>query len=230
MVYNPKAFIPHAASLGQTFVHCRRFSTAATRRCLGSVSVPVVGAMLSHPLVIKGLVSRYLTNNLVTHKPLPRRNLTFAPQTARSKEIIRYYLQFPAAIPDLGARYLSITTPFAAVHSPEGSLLARLACLIHAANVHSEPGSNPSICLLDRYDQPRVRRHVTRRPDYEHQSKGHHFLFDLSKQCLAQARITPPIQTEFPVLFDCSVEHHQIVKELLQVTTSEQFPWKPSAR
>ncbi len=29
------------------------------------------------------------------------------------------------------------------------TLLARLACLIHAANVHSEPGSNPSIdvCL-----------------------------------------------------------------------------------
>ena len=27
----------------------------------------------------------------------------------------------------------------------EQPLLARLACLIHAANVHSEPGSNPSI-------------------------------------------------------------------------------------
>jgi hypothetical protein len=25
------------------------------------------------------------------------------------------------------------------------TVLARLACLIHAANVHSEPGSNPSI-------------------------------------------------------------------------------------
>jgi hypothetical protein len=79
-VYNPRAFIPHATSLGQTCVHCRRFSTAATRRCLGSVSVPVVGAMLSHPLVIKGLVSHYLTNYLVTHKPLLRRNHTFAPQ------------------------------------------------------------------------------------------------------------------------------------------------------
>jgi hypothetical protein len=26
-------------------------------------------------------------------------------------------------------------------------VLARLACLIHAANVHSEPGSNPSWCM-----------------------------------------------------------------------------------
>ena len=61
-VYNPKTFIPHAASLGQAFAHCRRFSTAATRRCLGSISVPVVGAMLSHPLDVIALVSRYLTN------------------------------------------------------------------------------------------------------------------------------------------------------------------------
>ena len=61
-VYNPKAFIPHAASLGQTFVHCRRFSTAATRRCPDSISVPVVGAMLSHPLDIIALVSHYPTN------------------------------------------------------------------------------------------------------------------------------------------------------------------------
>ena len=58
----PEGLIPHAASLGQTFVHCRRFSTAATRRCLGSISVPVVGAMLSHPLGIVALVSHYLTN------------------------------------------------------------------------------------------------------------------------------------------------------------------------
>ena len=75
-VYNPRAFIPHAASLGQTCVHCRRFSTAATRRCLGSVSVPVVGAMLSHPLGISGLVGHYLTNYLIPRKPLQRRNHT----------------------------------------------------------------------------------------------------------------------------------------------------------
>ena len=78
VVYNPRAFIPHAASLGQAFAHCRRFSTAATRRCLGSISVPVVGVVLSHPLGIVALVSRYLTNKLIPRKPLPGRNLTFA--------------------------------------------------------------------------------------------------------------------------------------------------------
>ena len=61
-VYNPRAFIPHAASLGQAFAHCRRFSTAATRRCLGSVSVPVSRVTLSRPVPIVALVGHYLTN------------------------------------------------------------------------------------------------------------------------------------------------------------------------
>ena len=61
-LYNPKAFVAHAASLGQGCPHCRRSSTAATRRCLASVSVPVARVVLSHPLDISALVSRYLTN------------------------------------------------------------------------------------------------------------------------------------------------------------------------
>ena len=72
-VYNPKAFIPHAASLGQACAHCRRSTTAATRRCLASVSVPVARVVLSHPLAILALVSRYLTNKLIAREPLPGR-------------------------------------------------------------------------------------------------------------------------------------------------------------
>ena len=72
-VYNPKAFIPHAASLHQTFVHCGIFSTAATRRCLDSVSVPMLGVMLSHPLPVIALVSYYLTNKLIGHRLLSKR-------------------------------------------------------------------------------------------------------------------------------------------------------------
>ena len=79
-VYNPKAFIPHAASLGQACAHCRRSSTAATRRCLGSVSVPVTRVVLSHPLPIMALVSRHLTNKLIGCRPLLRRNHTFDPE------------------------------------------------------------------------------------------------------------------------------------------------------
>ena len=62
VLYNPKAFIAHAASLGQACAHCRRSSTAASRRSLASVSVPVAQVVLSHLLSILALVSRYLTN------------------------------------------------------------------------------------------------------------------------------------------------------------------------
>ena len=61
-VYGPKPFIPHAASLHQACAHCEKFSTAATRRCLDRVSVPVWLVVLSDQLPVLGLVSRYLTN------------------------------------------------------------------------------------------------------------------------------------------------------------------------
>ncbi len=60
-----RAFIPHAALLRQTFVHCAIFLTAASRRSLGRVSVPVWLIILSDQLLIAGLVSRYLTNYLI---------------------------------------------------------------------------------------------------------------------------------------------------------------------
>ncbi len=61
-VYGPKPFIPHAASPHQAFAHCEKFSTAATRRCLDRVSVPVWLVVLSDQLPVLALVSRYLTN------------------------------------------------------------------------------------------------------------------------------------------------------------------------
>ena len=61
-LYNPKTFIAHAALLGHAFAHCPRFSTAASRRSLGSVSVPVWLTILSDQLPIIALVSRCLTN------------------------------------------------------------------------------------------------------------------------------------------------------------------------
>ena len=62
VLYNPKAFVAHAASLGQACAHCRRSSTAASRRSLASVSVPVARVVLSNPLGISALVGRYPTN------------------------------------------------------------------------------------------------------------------------------------------------------------------------
>ena len=62
MFTTQRVFIHHAASLRQTFVHCGRFSTAATRRCMVRVSVPSVGAKLSLPLSVIALVVHYTTN------------------------------------------------------------------------------------------------------------------------------------------------------------------------
>ena len=61
-VYNPRAVFLHAALLHQGFPHCARFLTAASRRSLGRVSVPVWVIILSDHLPIEALVSHYLTN------------------------------------------------------------------------------------------------------------------------------------------------------------------------
>ena len=61
-LYNPKAFIAHTASLGQAFAHCPIFPTAASRRSLGRISVPVWLTILSDQLPIVALVSFDLTN------------------------------------------------------------------------------------------------------------------------------------------------------------------------
>ncbi len=61
-VYDPKAFIPHAASLPQGFPHWAIFPLAASRRSLGRVSVPVWPVTLSGRLPVVALVGRYLTN------------------------------------------------------------------------------------------------------------------------------------------------------------------------
>ena len=82
-VYNPKTFILHAASLHQGFPHCEKFSTAATRRCLDRVSVPVWLVVLSDQLPVIALVSRYRTNKLIGREPLEKRQVTPALASGR---------------------------------------------------------------------------------------------------------------------------------------------------
>ncbi len=75
-VYNPKAFLPHAVLLRQAFAHCGKFPTAASRRSLGRVSVPVWLLILSDQLLIAALVGFYphqLANQ--TRAPLQAINL-----------------------------------------------------------------------------------------------------------------------------------------------------------
>ena len=62
VLYNPQAFFTHAASLDQGFPHCPIFPTAASRRSLDRVSVPVWLVVLSDQLLIDALVGFYPTN------------------------------------------------------------------------------------------------------------------------------------------------------------------------
>ena len=62
VLYDPKTFITHAALLHQAFAHCGKFPTAASRRSLDRISVPVWLIILSNQLLIVALVSHYLTN------------------------------------------------------------------------------------------------------------------------------------------------------------------------
>ena len=71
--------------LGQAFAHCPIFPTAASRRSLGRVSVPMWPITLSGRLLIVDLVGRYLTNYLI------RRELTshwIAPFTSMGCPIV----------------------------------------------------------------------------------------------------------------------------------------------
>ncbi len=74
--YDPKAFITHAALLRQGFPHCAKFLTAASRRSLAHISVPVWLIILSDQLTIVALVDRYPTNKLMVRELIFKRKLT----------------------------------------------------------------------------------------------------------------------------------------------------------
>ncbi len=129
-VYNPKAFIPHAASLRQAFAHCAIFPTAASRRSLGRVSVPVWPVTLSGRLSVVALVGRYPTNKLIDRESIPSRK-TFHHQTCIQWS---YPVLDPVsrAYPRAKGRLLTCYSPVRRSSTPKG-LSARLACVKHAA-------------------------------------------------------------------------------------------------
>jgi hypothetical protein len=122
--------IHHAASLRHTFVHCGRFSTAASRRSMASVSVPLVGVRLSPPLRVIALVVLYTTNKLIRGRPIQKRR-NFTPK------------RLSGIIPPFdGLCLTSGYVPTCYYPVRRGSKPSRLACLIHAASIHPELGSN----------------------------------------------------------------------------------------
>ena len=98
-LYNPKAFITHAASLRQGFPHCARFLTAVSRRSLGRVSVPLWPITLSGRLPIVALVGRYPANKLIGRKLISGRITAFAVRTAVQTAVCGISLSFDRLSP-----------------------------------------------------------------------------------------------------------------------------------
>ena len=124
VVYTPKSVIPHAVSLRQTFVHCAIFLVAATRRCRLRVSVTLWPVVLSHRLPVIGLVSYYLTNYLIGHRPLPK----------RPKALIR---RSHAVLPNLSTGYSPLRGKFLCITHPSATCVLpkeayRSTCMLKA--------------------------------------------------------------------------------------------------
>ena len=146
-VYNPKTFFLHAALLGQAFAHCPISLTAASRRSLDRISVPMWPFNLSVRLLIVDLVSRYLTNYLIRREPIFHRVAPLASSpcdvdalcgiSVRFQTLSRFERQVAHAL--LTRPPLSFENASRRIN-PQSSV--RLECVMHAASVHPEPGSN----------------------------------------------------------------------------------------
>ncbi len=79
VLYNPQAFFTHAALLDQACAHCPIFPTAASRRSLGRVSVPVWLIVLSDQLRIVALVGHYPANKLIRRRLICQREAIKVP-------------------------------------------------------------------------------------------------------------------------------------------------------
>ncbi len=92
-LYDPKAFIVHAASHRRAFAHCGCLSTAASLRSLGRISVPVWLTTLSGQLPIIALVGHYPTNKLIGLGVILKRHLesegTFDLLHMRAEDVMR---------------------------------------------------------------------------------------------------------------------------------------------
>src|SRR5947199_3913350 len=146
-VYNPKAVIPHAASLHQACAHCAIFPTAASRRSLGRISVPVWPDTLSGRLPVVALVGHHPTNKLIGRGPIPHRK-SFPPQTMQSVVLSGIRPSFPGLSQSAG-QITHVLLTRSPLEYPRRGLTVRLACVKHAASVRPEPGSNSPLKSID---------------------------------------------------------------------------------
>jgi hypothetical protein len=158
--------------LRQAFAHCARFPTAASRRSLGRVSVPVWLIVLSDQLPVVALVSRYLTNKLIGRETLPKQN-PFLNRPCDRRRASGISSPFGGLSRTSGqvSHVLLTRSPLGRLQCCHWLDLVRLACVKHAASVRPEPGSNsPSKIRASSQATTPIDRDASRRAeslDYE---------------------------------------------------------------
>ena len=140
--------------LHQACAHCAIFPTAASRRSLGRVSVPVWPVTLSGRLPVEALVSHYLTNKLIGREPIPDRR-SFPPPNMRKRVISGISSCFQLVSQSQGQVAHVLLTRSPLVY-PRRGLTVRLACVKHAASVRPEPGSNSPLKNIDHTISPKT--------------------------------------------------------------------------
>ncbi len=141
-LYTPKGVVTHAALLRQGSPHCAKFPTAASRRSLGRVSVPVWLIILSDQRPIVVLVGHYPTNKLIGRTPpLDSSVWTEAafPQSVARLSVRGIQPPFGGLSPIEGQVRYVLLTRLPCYFSSEEAVRIRLACVRHAASVRSEP-------------------------------------------------------------------------------------------
>src|SRR5262249_29719333 len=129
--------------------HCAIFPTAASRRSLGRVSVPVWPVALSGRLPVVALVGHHPTNKLIGREPTPSRK-NFPPPPMQTGVISGISPRFRGLSQSQG-QVTHVLLTRSPLEYPRRSLSARLACVKHAASVRPEPGSNsPTKTSLDK--------------------------------------------------------------------------------
>ena len=136
--------------LGQAFAHCPIFPTAASRRSLDRLSVPMWPFNLSVRLPIVDLVGRYLTNYLIGRELTPYRIAPFTSRACTPVVLCGISTCFQVLSPCMGQIAHALLTRPPLESFPSGRSLplmipVRLACVKHAASVRPEPGSNSDV-------------------------------------------------------------------------------------
>ncbi len=147
-LYDPKAFFTHAALLRQAFAHCAKFPTAASRRSLDRLSVPVWRIILSDPLDIIALVGRYPTNKLMSRRPLSWQETPFNPAPCEARVLSGISPSFERLSRTRRQVVYVLLTRAPLYSGTKAPFRVRLACVRHAASVRSEPGSNSLVKTL----------------------------------------------------------------------------------